>query len=50
MVLVGAMYFCGRGRGDGKNMKKETKAPFINKINEKLLGPRGNYGKLTCRA
>lgn len=50
MVLVGAMYFCGRDRGDGKNMKKETKAPFINKINEKLIGPRGNYGKLTCRA
>lgn len=35
MVLVGAMYFCGRDRGDGKNMKKETKAPFIYEINEK---------------
>lgn len=51
MMLVGTMYFCGRDKGDGKNMKKETKkAPFISEMNEKLLRPRGNYGKLSCRA
>lgn len=26
MMLVGARYFSGRDRGDGKNMKKETGA------------------------
>lgn len=50
MMLFGAIYFCGRDKDVGQNMKKETQAPFISEMNEKLLGPRGNYGKLTCRA
>lgn len=32
------------------NMKKKTKAPFINKRNEELLRPRGNYGKLPLKS
>lgn len=43
MMLVGARYFCGRDRGYGKNMKKETEGPFIPR-------PRGNYGKLTLKS
>lgn len=51
MMLVGRMYFWGSDKRDGKNMKKATKkAPFISEMNEKVLGPRGNYGKLSCRA